>query len=155
MQYIYLLLCILSRVDGNWQFFAQLEIIPSRKTILIRRTVGPNTPTIYFPFFDSILVFDTRPASRRTKNEEKKACLSACGTISLLHRKIRKLWHRQSVNINKSVEWVDGKQRRIKKRYDTFHIEVARHKIMDGFYAVGGKTSCSSEFNFKCFSWTQ
>lgn len=37
LQYIYLLLYVFYHgVDGNWQFFAQLEIIPSRKPILIR-----------------------------------------------------------------------------------------------------------------------
>lgn len=37
LQYIYLLLYVFYHgVDGNWQFFAQLEIIPPRKPILIQ-----------------------------------------------------------------------------------------------------------------------
>lgn len=77
LQYIYLLLYVFYHgVDGNWQFFAQLEIIPSREPILIRHQstqayIYTQTQTIYFAFQSIHGPMENHAMDRK---REKKKC---------------------------------------------------------------------------------
>lgn len=79
--------------------------------------------------------------SKNSMRWRKHICLVQrfnCGT-----NETHKLWHRQSVNINKSVEWVDGRSNTEKKknyRIDTFDIELTSSY---GNQTVDGRMVCA------------
>lgn len=82
---------------------------------------------------------------------EKAVCVWLCNELyQRYYRKTRKLWHKQSVNINKSVEWVDGCNIR-KKSPNTNESPMlfilSLHCVR--LFAFVWKTSRSGDFNLK------